>query len=231
LRAELRHAAAVNTFLQHELQANTHQSAAKLNTDSALAADPVAEIVLGWQTGPTYANRSAGGDALQVVVEPRDADGHTVTAAAGALQVSVLEIAPGGRKTRLCSWDITAEQLRRSWKKGLMSTGYYLVLPWKNRPASDRVRVVVDLTTSDGRILEADKDITLRSLAPSKRKAAPAEPETPLPLPRKLDESSQTGRRSRSSNVEPASIRPDHALGSLSDAVRMNRPEPLSPSP
>jgi hypothetical protein len=60
------------------------------------------------------------------------------------LGLSVLEIAPGGRKTLLCSWDVTAEQLRRSWKKGLMSAGYSLVLPWKNRPTSDKVRVVVE---------------------------------------------------------------------------------------
>lgn len=233
LRAELYHAVAVNQSLQHELHAAHHSSAAKINSEPAVATDPVTEVVLGWQTGST-ASRSSGDDALQVVVEPRDADGRAVTAAAGSLQISVLEIAPGGRKSRLCSWDVSAEQLRRSWRKGLMSTGYYLVLPWKNRPTSDKVRVVVDLTTADGRVLEADKDVTVRSPSPSKRKAAPAEPETPLPLPRKVDDSSKSSRRtppSQSSAIEPASMHSERANAPLSESIRMDRPVPLDPFP
>ena len=96
------------------------------------------------------------------MVEPRDGDDHTIKAP-GTLQIFALEITPQGLKTPLCMWDIPAEQLRQSWKQGLLSTGYTLTLPWKQccRRRST-VRVIVRMTTPDQRVFEADKDIKVR---------------------------------------------------------------------
>jgi len=58
-----------------------------------------------------------------VVIEPRDYDDHSIKAP-GTVHISVLEITPQGVKTPLCSWDISAEQLRQNWRQGLLSTGY-----------------------------------------------------------------------------------------------------------
>ena len=78
---------------------------------------------------------------LQVFVEPRDGDGHTLKAP-GTLTVHAFEITTEGLKKPLCSWEVSANESRRSWKSGLLSTGYSLVLPWKVWPSYDKVRVV-----------------------------------------------------------------------------------------
>lgn len=233
LRAQLSHSAAVNQSLHHELQVLKHSSAAKIDTEAAPANDTVAEIVLGWQTGSPSSSRAAGDDALQVVVEPRDAAGRVITAPAGSVHVSVLETIPGGRKTLLCSWDVSAEQLTKSWRKGVLSTGFYLLLPWKNRPTTDKLRIVVDWTTADGRVLEADKDIVLRSALPAKRKPT-TEPELPLPPPRKVEDAKPTSWRSPSAPsrpIESTSLRPNPASFPLADTIRLDRPIPLDHFP
>ena len=44
----------------------------------------------------------------------------------------------------------------------MLTTGYYLSLPWKVLPTTETVRVIVRLTTPDQRVFEADKDIKVR---------------------------------------------------------------------
>src|SRR5262249_56036998 len=93
-----------------------------------------------------------------------------------------------------------ADELRGTWGSGLLSTGYYVILPWKSWPASDKLRVVTQLVLPDGRVFEADKDVTIRPTPARYRKAPtvvpPCDPELPaspdaeppiLPSPRKFD--------------------------------------------
>ncbi len=63
------------------------------------------------------------------------------------------------------------EQLRRSWRSGLLTTGYVLNLPWKVWPSTEKLRVTAVLQLTDGRVFEADKDITVR-LTPVNRRPA-----------------------------------------------------------
>src|SRR5207247_1708680 len=61
------------------------------------------------------------------------------------------------------------------------STGYYLTLPWKTWPATEKVRVVVQFVGQDQRLFEAEKDVTIRLAPDAIRKMPPADG-PPLPL-------------------------------------------------
>jgi hypothetical protein len=132
---------------------------------------PIKEIVLARGTGGYSEGRGPADDSLQVVVEPRDTDGHSLKVL-GCLHVTALEILPGGVKKPLSSWEVSVAELRRNWKSGLFSTGYYVVLPWKCPPSTEKLRVVVQFTTADGRLYEADKDVTIRLPPASQGKPA-----------------------------------------------------------
>ena len=77
----------------------------------------------------------------------------------------------------------------RSWRSGLFSTGYNLVLPWKCWPSTEKVRVIATLVLGDGRAFEAERDVTVHVAPPEYRKpiltptpvSPPAEPVLPVP--------------------------------------------------
>lgn len=144
----------------------------------------IKEIVLNRQTGGIDTDRCSGDDALQVVVEPRDHDGHALKVPA-TLVVSVQEILPEGLKRSLSTWEISDEQLRRSWKTGLFGSGFYVTLPWKCPPSTEKLRVTAQLMLADSRLFEADRDITVRLLPEAQRQPMiplpPAHEELPLP--------------------------------------------------
>ncbi|HZZ80194.1 MAG TPA: hypothetical protein VFE62_16895 [Gemmataceae bacterium] len=147
--------------LQQEVDAL--RKGAIIPSDQAAMTFGLKRITLGRSTGGRDNDRYPGDEVLEVVVEPRDESDH-VTKAPGCLQIYALEVSPSGVKTPLCMWDIGAEELRKSWKEGLLSTGYTLTLPWKALPTTETVRVIVRLVTSDQRVYEADKDIKVKLL-------------------------------------------------------------------
>jgi len=197
LKDELQNTKLYNQALQTELQSLRPVSVAPLSPELASQTYTLKDIALGRQTGG-YDDGSGPGDAaLQVVVEPHDPDGHAIKAP-GTLFVEVLQITPEGLKTPLNSWQIPPEQLRKNWRSGLLSTGYQLVLPWKVQPTYSKLRVTARLTLSDGRVFEADKDVTIRLPTPAEPKPGPVlvpmepvpvipEPDFPLFMPRKIE--------------------------------------------
>lgn len=125
---------------------------------------PLREISLGAGTGGVDDDRQPGDESLMVVVVPRDADGTAVKVPA-RVTVLAYEITPEGLKTPLGKWEVSPDQLRRTWRSGLLSSGYFVPLQWDRAPATARLRLVARLTTLDGRDYEADKDVTVRPLA------------------------------------------------------------------
>jgi hypothetical protein len=144
-----------------------------LETVATISSGPIKELVLGRGTGGYTEGRCAGDDSLQVVVEPRDCDGHSLKVA-GCLRVTALEVLPEGLKKPLSTWDVPAVELRRTWRSGLFSTGYFVVLPWKCPPSTEKLRVIVQFEMADGRLFEADKDVTIH-LPPASLRKPPAE--------------------------------------------------------
>jgi hypothetical protein len=150
---------------------------------------PIRSLTLGRQTGGYPSEHGYGDEALQVFAEPRDAEGHTVKVPGSALLVQAIEITPEGLKRPLSTWDIPPDELRNTWRSGLLSTGYSLTLPWKVWPSTDKLRVVAQLRLPDGRVYEADKDVIIHP-APGAHRPAPAPapsgapvlpPPTPVP--------------------------------------------------
>lgn len=123
------------------------------------------DIVLANGTGGVDDDRIPGDEALQVVVVPRDEDNNPVRAI-GTLSIAAWEIVPGGVKVPLSTWEIGSHDLRKTWKSGLLGSGYHVVVPWQKLPTQNRLRVAVQLHLPDGRNYEADKDISIRPLKP-----------------------------------------------------------------
>ncbi len=149
--------------------------------------------------------------------------------APGTLYVVALEINPQGVKTPFNSWTVPPEKLRLSWKQGLLSTGYSLILPWKNFPQTDSVRIVVRMVTPDGRIFETDKDVRVR-LVPN----APRRMEGPLdfpPAPTPVDPfalpAAHLDRREPNSATTASHWQPVP----LDNAVQLGQPIPITTSP
>ena len=151
---------------------------------------PVKAIELGRGTGGVDEDGAPGDEGLMVVIVPKDEDGSAVKVPARAL-VAAWEVAPSGLKSPIGSWEIPADMLRRSWKSGLISTGYFVAVPWQTLPNSDRVRVAVRLVTTDGRAYEADRDIYVKPVLapyrgnvlpyPQPAPGIPRLPTTPIP--------------------------------------------------
>jgi hypothetical protein len=251
LREQLYHSEAFNHALQqHQLQTvplgPALNSASKPPADAVLPGCIIKEIVLGRLTGGYDDDRCPGDEGLQVVVEPRDPDGHSIKVP-GTLHVTVLEVSPEGVKTPLSSWAIPPDELRRAWRTGLLSTGYYLTLPWKVWPTREKLRVVVQFILPDGRLFEADKDVTIRLVPDFYRKAVPARPpgeagprlepadgEPPLPPPRKLmppaepdPQALNAFRSAKPASLQPAGLWRHDAPAPLSEAIQLSRPVPL----
>lgn len=222
---------------------------APITPEQAAATYGMKRIVVGRGTGAYDLDNLPGDEVLQVVVEPRDTDDHTIKAP-GMLQIFALEITPQGLKVPLCMWDIPPAQLRASWKQGLLSTGYTLTLPWKVLPIAEKVRVLVRFVTPDQRVYEADTDIRVRPVPGALQKRPQMMPEQPPnfcpPPPSPLEGVPfivPTGRVTTTTSNSPAPLRhtdwqpvtqtgfpaPAGVPGTTAapDSVTLGRPQPL----
>ncbi|MGE3808020.1 MAG: hypothetical protein AB7K24_25445, partial [Gemmataceae bacterium] len=172
-RAEANRLEALNVALMREMQAArpgySVEPAPEFPTPNSYSYS-VKKIVLGRLTGGYDDDGWPGDEALEVALEPRDPDDHTIKAP-GTLFVTALAIDPQGQKIPFSSWKVSPDELRRTWKSGLLGTGYHVILPWKGPPPSKKIRVVVRFALPDGRTLEADKDVTVRP--PTELRSAP----------------------------------------------------------
>jgi hypothetical protein len=177
-RGELMRAEAMNEALENTLK---EQRCAQPVLRPGPGAS-VKDVQLGRGTGGIDEDKVPGDEGLQVVLVPRDVDGSAVKAA-GSLRVTALEITPEGLKAPLSTWDVSALQLRRSWRSGLLSTGYFIALPWQRLPSTERLRLVATFLPLEGGAFEAERDVTVRLLAEPHRHQPPLAPPTPQAPP------------------------------------------------
>jgi len=142
----------------------------------------VKDIQVGRGTGGLDEDKCQGDEGILVVIVPRDGDDSAVKAA-GQARVTALQLTPEGVKLPLSTWDVSSTYLRRNWRTGLLSSGYYVALPWQVVPQSDKLRVVVQFQTPDGAFFEAERDIQVR--LPHAPPSGPNMPPgiTPPPIP------------------------------------------------
>jgi hypothetical protein len=180
LRAELEQQRLLNQAYQGHLARNTDVTA----RPGPVAALPLKEIVLGPGTGGANSGTAPGDDSLQVVIVPRDDDGAAIKVP-GRVVVLAYEVLPNGVKVPIGRWDVEPDRLKKHWRPGLLTTGYFLNLGWDRPPGQDRLRVAVRLTTLDGRVYEADKDVPVKPLVkpPTPMMPSPFAEELPPPRP------------------------------------------------
>jgi hypothetical protein len=176
--AELMRAEAMNEALENTLKDQRCAQPVFRPGPSA----QIKDIQLGRGTGGIDEDRVPGDEGLQVVLMPRDIDGSAVKAP-GTLRVTALEVTPEGLKVPLSTWDVSALQLRRSWRSGLLSTGYFIALPWQKLPSTERLRVVATFQPLEGGAFEAERDVTVRLLAEPLRHQPPIAPPSGTPAP------------------------------------------------
>ena len=123
----------------------------------------VRDVSLGTGTGGRDDDNLPGDETLQVVIVPKDDDG-TAVKVPGRATVTAMEVTREGLKVPIGKWEVTPEQLKKAWKGGFLSSGYFVPLQWDLPPTSDKVRVTVRFTTADGRTYEADKDCAVKPL-------------------------------------------------------------------
>lgn len=204
-RDELDRCHAVNEGMQTELQALRGDSTTGSDKPGVMAY-PIRSLTLGRQTGGRDGDVSSGDESLQVIVEPRDVDNQVVKVP-GSLVIQALEITPAGVKRPLSTWNLSEAEVSRSWRTGLLSTGYVFVLPWKVWPTSEKLRVVVQFRLPDGRMFEADKDVTVRVAPAGKRPLPPAPPPDGPPLlppPHPVDPPSDRGPDLKAAPADPS---------------------------
>jgi hypothetical protein len=237
LKEELSRTDTYNRTLQLELRATRGDLYGPGGPDGPIALYPIRTLTLGRQTGGRELEGTTGDAALQVVLEPRDADNQSIKVP-GAAVIQLFEITPEGMKHFLSAWEITPDELSRTWKAGLLTTGYVLVLPWKELPTSEKLRVVAQFRLSDGRVFEAEKDVTIRMpkglpirpMPPAKNGDAPDGPV--LPPPRKVEPAESNGREvSRKPwwETQPTRLtpRPAAIIGRPQPAEIIGRPQPV----
>lgn len=177
-QSELERTRLVNEALERDYM---NRQDGRPRSDNSGFASPK-DITLANGTGGLDEDRLPGDEALMLVVLPRDEDGQPVRAV-GTLSVGVWEVMPGGQKVGLSQWEVSATDLRRTWKSGLLGSGYHVILPWKKFPSTEKLRVAVQLTLPDGRVYETDKDISIRPMPgqlPPPEKVMPMAPMGPL---------------------------------------------------
>lgn len=177
LRDEVDRCGAYNQALEQELR-NLRGDGAD-GVERGIPSYPVRSVKLGRGTGGRDEDGLPGDEALEIHLEPRDPEGQVVRVP-GSLHVQAVEVPADGVKRPLSSWDISQGQLQRSWKSGLLSTGYVVVLPWKVWPSTEKVRITAQFRLADGRLFEDDKDVTVR-VVPAGQRPAPALESAPGP--------------------------------------------------
>jgi hypothetical protein len=121
------------------------------------------DFTLGNGTGGRDDDGLPGDESLQVVMVPKDEEG-TAVKVPGRATITAFEITKEGLKTPIGKWEVTAEQLKKTWKTGLLGGGYTVPLQWDRAPTTTKIRIVVRFTLPDGREYEADRDANVTPL-------------------------------------------------------------------
>jgi len=111
-------------------------------------------------------NGDGASDGLAIVFEPRDADERLVTAA-GDVTIKAFDPAAadtaGGEGACIATWEIAAADALAHFRRTSRARGLHFTLPWQGSPpAADHVRILVRLTTFDGKSFETDATVRAR---------------------------------------------------------------------
>jgi len=188
--------------------------AADLQTDNS----HVAFITLHrLRTGGYDTDGQAGDEGVAVLLEPRDADGRLIAAAA-SVSIVVLDPALSGRAARVARWDFTAAEFAAKHRKTPSGEGFLINMLWPAAPPQHgRLHLFVRYTTDDGRALEADREIHVDRIGDLAQRWSPVSSTRPAGLP------SRAAERQHES-AHPVENRPAEPIETA--ALPIDRPAP-----
>jgi len=126
-------------------------------------------------TGGINAGDRSGDQGVLVVVEPRDAQGHSVDAPAD-MNVVVIDPAVEGDAARVARWDFSADQIALMFRRTSEGQAIHVEAPWPgDPPAHNKLHLFVRYTTADGRKLEANQPIEIALAGEKPARWTPAE--------------------------------------------------------
>ncbi len=115
--------------------------------------------LIGMATDGYDSDGRPGDEGVRFVLQPRDANGKTLDAAA-PISIVVVDPSPQGKPVRLARWDLTPQQAAGYHQHS--PRGFHLRLPWPGAtPKHSRLRLFARYTTTDGRKVQAEKAITV----------------------------------------------------------------------
>lgn len=111
-------------------------------------------------TGGYDADGRPGDDGLSVVLEPRNPRGQLVRTP-GDVEIALVDPDRGGTG-RVAQWKLTARELAATWERRTVGEGFFLELPWPNRPPDSRqLELLVTYHTPRGQRLIAERRIAI----------------------------------------------------------------------
>lgn len=130
--------------------------------ESAAESRSVRQVTLHSRlTGGRSFDGRPGDDGLAIFVEPRDARGRIVAAAA---PVSIIVLDAGGSPdaSRMARWNFTQEEVAKGYRRTSQGEGFHLEVRWPSeRPSQGDLRLFVRYTTDDGRHLETEQPLRI----------------------------------------------------------------------
>ena len=153
-------------------------------------------------------NRRPGDEGLNLLVEPRDADGRLVVAAA-PVSVVVLDPALTGEAARVARWDFAAEEIAGRFATTTGGQGILLETVWPaGPPIHNRLHLFVRYTTNDGRKVEAEKVIDVAVAQAEGGSWQPALAKAAAPAPAATRTTTDRQQRRATPQTEPSPAEP-----------------------
>lgn len=182
----------------------------------------VAKITLNQLfTGGYDADGQPGDEGVTASIEPRDAEGRLVPAAA-PISVVLLDPSQQGEAARVARWDFSAEEIAAMSQDARLSQGIHLAMTWPGKPPKHgHLEMFVRYTTADGRKLEVNKPVDVDVAGRQARRWTPVTPTAPSTVARRV---SPAPRRT-SPPESPAPRSPARV------AARPARREPIADAP
>lgn len=105
----------------------------------------IERVELGRYTGGIDTDDKPGHDAVRVLLEPIDRDGHAIKSA-GEITVQLFDLGGGEGERLIAEKTFPVDEARAHWKSGLGTYRYSLEVPLKTPPPRSEITVRVSFT-------------------------------------------------------------------------------------
>lgn len=110
-------------------------------------------------TGGYDSDGRPGDEGVSILLEPRNPRGELVRTP-GDIEIAVVD--PERGDGRVAQWRFAAGELAAHWERRAVGEGFFLELPWPNRPPDNRqLELIVTYRTPRGKRLVAEKSISV----------------------------------------------------------------------